>query len=198
MSQVPMPGHAVTDEGEFENTCAQLQELVQTHDVVFLLMDSREGFVLHCKTTASRNATGRWLPTLLAAAHNKLALSTALGFDSFVVMRHGANDEQNANVDADIVPGDELGCYFCMDVTAPGNVCCIVRTESRKAPFPVDARPHARSTVHCVTCWCINDRGRHCRRIAHEHLAASAQSVIVRNAPSNIRTLRTTRLRLVA
>ena len=75
---------------------------------------------------------GRWLPTLLAAAHNKLALSTALGFDSFVVMRHGANDEQSTTssggVSVDVVPGNELGCYFCMDVTAPGNVCCIVHT----------------------------------------------------------------------
>jgi ubiquitin-like modifier-activating enzyme ATG7 len=44
-------------------------------------------------------------------------MTIALGFETFLVMRHGLsilshNDESN---------GERLGCYFCNDVVAPRN-----------------------------------------------------------------------------
>jgi ubiquitin-like modifier-activating enzyme ATG7 len=124
---VPMPGHSIS-ESERDGTVAavdQLVDLVKQSDVVFLLTDSRES---------------RWLPTLLCAAANRLCINSALGFDTYVVMRHGlkkANDGDNHNGgngdDGDgaassssssaVGGGDgddvELGCYFCNDVVAP-------------------------------------------------------------------------------
>ena len=42
--------------------------------------------------------------------------NAALGFDTYLVMRHGVVDSQSAD------NGDtQLGCYFCNDVVAPGD-----------------------------------------------------------------------------
>nr|CAD7196619.1 unnamed protein product [Timema douglasi] len=106
---IPMPGHVIGellqngDENpqalEARKSFEQLQQLIETHDTVFLLMDSRES---------------RWLPTLLSAFSKKLVINAALGFDTYLVMRHGLQGEEPNE-------GPELGCYFCNDVTAPGD-----------------------------------------------------------------------------
>ncbi len=115
-----MPGHS-----EFDlNNVHKLDELIEEHDVIFLLTDSRES---------------RWLPTLLCSSKNKvciavffvffvlqnandlfvvflfyqIAITIALGYDSYLVMRHGLSSNENKK---------KLGCYFCNDVVAPGNV----------------------------------------------------------------------------
>lgn len=95
---VPMLGHPITDEANTEMEFAVLQKLIDDHDAIFLLMDTRES---------------RWLPTVMGKAAGKIVLNAALGFDTYVVMRHG------------ITPTDDglssLGCYFCNDVVAPGD-----------------------------------------------------------------------------
>ncbi|XP_058808922.1 ubiquitin-like modifier-activating enzyme ATG7 isoform X2 [Phymastichus coffea] len=110
--QIPMPGHVVGP-SMLESTIVaikKLQELYSEHDVVFLLLDSREA---------------RWLPTLMCAAHNKIAINAALGFDSYTVQRHGTRQEPSSispNAMLQSLQGKDLGCYFCNDVTQPGNI----------------------------------------------------------------------------
>ncbi|CAI2349966.1 unnamed protein product [Caenorhabditis sp. 36 PRJEB53466] len=110
---VPMPGHTVdeNEESALEKDVEALEQLVKEHDVLFLALDSREA---------------RWLPTLLANKHNKIAISVALGFDTYVIIRHGIGFSQGSSAGAPIsatekVPYSQLSCYFCSDVTAPGN-----------------------------------------------------------------------------
>lgn len=96
---VPMAGHPIIDGEKTRTDFEVLKKLVDEHDAIFLLMDTRES---------------RWLPTVMGKAAGKIVMNAALGFDSFVVMRHGTSD----NAD----PSSELGCYFCNDVVAPVNV----------------------------------------------------------------------------
>ena len=128
---VPMLGHPVTDEAKIEADFAKLEELVDSHDVIFLLMDTRES---------------RWLPTVMGKAKGKTVMNAALGFDTYVVMRHGASPEDGTE--------DTLGCYFCNDVVAPADVSwrpcgflssviCVADSETT-----VGQGPDARSTMH--------------------------------------------------
>nr|QDA69641.1 ubiquitin-like modifier-activating protein ATG7 [Crassostrea gigas] len=110
---IPMPGHAVPEsaiEG-VKKDVETLQDLVNSHDAVFLLLDTRES---------------RWLPTLMAAEKQKIVICSALGFDTYLVMRHGVRSDTEGADPAPLssyssIPGDQLGCYFCNDVVAPGN-----------------------------------------------------------------------------
>lgn len=124
---IPMPGHPVNFSDvtmeQARRDVEQLEQLIDNHDVIFLLMDTRES---------------RWLPTVIAASKRKLVINAALGFDTFVVMRHGLKKpkQQGAGdlcpshlvAPADLgsslfanIPGYKLGCYFCNDVVAPGD-----------------------------------------------------------------------------
>ncbi|XP_069795970.1 ubiquitin-like modifier-activating enzyme ATG7 isoform X4 [Narcine bancroftii] len=124
---IPMPGHPVNFSEvtmqQAQNDVEQLEKLIRSHDVIFLLMDTRES---------------RWLPTVIAATQRKLVINAALGFDTFVVMRHGLKKPKQesgepalptATIPSSVVgsslfsniPGHKLGCYFCNDVVAPGD-----------------------------------------------------------------------------
>ncbi|KAM7500708.1 hypothetical protein LguiA_025122 [Lonicera macranthoides] len=117
---IPMPGHPVPtdDENKVLEDCRRLHDLVDSHDAVFLLTDTRES---------------RWLPTLLCSNANKITVTAALGFESFLVMRHGAGPLRSVEIESvdalatkigntslrDTDGGQRLGCYFCNDVVAP-------------------------------------------------------------------------------
>ncbi|KAI4893878.1 hypothetical protein NFI96_022437 [Prochilodus magdalenae] len=200
---IPMPGHPVNFSGvtiaQAQRDVEQLEALISAHDVVFLLMDTRESRWLPTVIAASQRksfisghrtlphrtlphrtlphrtlphrtlATGRWPQdaghrTLATGrcpqdtAHrtllcwivlncDSLIVNAALGFDTFVVMRHGLkkpkasdagdsspssasslSDSSSSSTPAipgaslfSNIPGHRLGCYFCNDVVAPGD-----------------------------------------------------------------------------
>lgn len=68
---IPMPGHPVPSQEEESvlNDCRRLHDLINSHDVVFLLTDTRES---------------RWLPTLFSAASKKVLSPFSL-FTIFLV-----------------------------------------------------------------------------------------------------------------
>lgn len=99
---VPMPGHSVPNrsEAQVRADVEKLEALIAEHDAIFLLLDTREA---------------RWLPTLIAAAQRKIVINAALGFDTFLVMRHGVASESGLD------DPEKLGCYYCNDVVGPAD-----------------------------------------------------------------------------
>lgn len=59
---IPMPGHTLVEaqHEQVKKDVEQLQKLVEEHDAIFLLTDSRES---------------RWLPTVLCKSQNKVPYS---------------------------------------------------------------------------------------------------------------------------
>lgn len=104
----------------------------------------------HCWHLTALSITETPLPTasfclvhlnlLFSLYCSQLVINAALGFDTFVVMRHGLKKPKqqesgdsrlsNASASSDLlgsslfsnIPGYKLGCYFCNDVVAPGDV----------------------------------------------------------------------------
>ncbi|KAL5520951.1 ATG7 [Sanghuangporus sanghuang] len=101
MLSIPMPGHPIPPQNvrQVHQDIAQLESLISEHDAIFLLMDSRES---------------RWLPTVMGKAKGKIVLNAALGFDSYLVMRHGGRASTTTKP-------SNLGCYYCNDVVAPSD-----------------------------------------------------------------------------
>ncbi|TPX62381.1 hypothetical protein PhCBS80983_g00520 [Powellomyces hirtus] len=124
---IPMPGHYVPSARDATTSAVErLTALVEMHDAVFLLTDSRES---------------RWLPTLLGKSLGKIVINSALGFDTFLVMRHGMRQcassasssshptptpsepatTTTTTTTRTTPPPPALGCYFCNDVVAPAD-----------------------------------------------------------------------------
>ena len=108
---VPMAGHPVVDETKVKADYDKLYQLIQNHDAIFLLMDTRES---------------RWLPTVMAKAAGKIVINAALGFDTYMVMRHGVRPQSTSTSVSPATTSrqaqeEELGCYFCSDVVAPAD-----------------------------------------------------------------------------
>ena len=174
---IPMPGHSVAPnqyQAVYEDF-RKLESLIDEHDVLFLLTDTRES---------------RWLPSLIGASKHKIIINCALGFDTFLVQRHGLrfrcdNEidmkspfasqyreviENSSFNDDSVLMGQQLGCYFCNDVFAPGNVSFFeyfLKFQGFSYIFFVfleHTRSYFGSTMHCNSSWSVNDCCWSCSR----------------------------------
>ena len=98
---IPMAGHEIIEDEV--DPVETIDTLISNHDVIFALTDSREA---------------RWLATVIAKARDKIMINVALGFDSYLVMRHGQEPIRKGR---NVGQSSRLGCYFCNDIVAPGN-----------------------------------------------------------------------------
>ena len=143
-----MPGHPVseTTEPEVKAAYEKLRDLITSHDLIFLLMDSRES---------------RWLPSLLAASMpDKLVVNAALGFDTYLVMRHGVRGKPE-EVGEGLVPGQRCVAFllliFCSTMSMklkfnffqPG----MLLLQRRRCPWRLNDRQDPGPAVHGNTTW---------------------------------------------
>ncbi|CAH2267274.1 jg14741 [Pararge aegeria aegeria] len=85
-----------------------------TRQVLYTYHDCRDG---------GKNKVDAAAESLLSIHPDVIVINSALGFDSYLVMRHGiwSPNPESTTIHSTYVPGDQVGCYFCNDVTAPGN-----------------------------------------------------------------------------
>lgn len=95
---IPTPGKPLmSHEPPLKDKVQQLCDLINEHDAIFLLTDSRES---------------RWLPAVLIhdfvqRGHNKLTFTCGIGYDTYTIVRHCHEGEP------------DLSCYFCNDTLTP-------------------------------------------------------------------------------
>lgn len=130
-----MPGHPIAPalRAQAQLDVKQLEDLIAAHDAVYLLMDSRESRWLPTVIGASKRKVRRPSPEAVPSARRadepqQLVMTVALGFDTFLVMRHGVPPlpEDIPELPVPVVPGKpfegQLGCYYCNDIVAPRDV----------------------------------------------------------------------------
>lgn len=108
---IPMPGHHVADNlvEQTKKDVERLEHLIEENDAIFLLMDTRES---------------RWLPSVIAISKQRLVINAAIGFDTFLLQRYGIRShkpELPSTSKSNQLASDQLGCYFCNDIVAPGD-----------------------------------------------------------------------------
>lgn len=128
---IPMPGHPLATAAEVaaaKRDAETLEALVSSHDVVFVLTDSRES---------------RWLPTLLSAKHDKICINAALGLDSFLVVRHGGSPAVDDGVSSSTDKAES-------DVAAMAAGAGAAITVSLEVPTPLAESEGARPSLRAA------------------------------------------------
>lgn len=125
---IPMPDHIsseITSVKQLQEQVLQVCDVIDAHDVIFLMTDSRES---------------RWLPSVLCCLAHKLCINMALGGDSLLIQQYGLTSEEfksrgfcdphlslhtllNPHASKDLITNgsNSSGCYFCTDVLGPSN-----------------------------------------------------------------------------
>lgn len=139
-----LDGTSVSPDQSYTSYCHDiLKKLIQSHDVMFLLTDTRESRWLpaliaqnECFRRSSENQDASIAERAEASGTKKImCVTVALGFDSFVVIRHGSffdipfpsSLKLPARVEGGgfFKPADpfraRLSCYFCNDLNAPST-----------------------------------------------------------------------------